>query len=350
MLLANSKPLLRLPSFAWSVLALYWSAALVGMLYSLRWLQFKGKRNDLLGWALGMQRIFKFKVMKIGQGQLYRGKCIYLINHRSWADMLVDQYVTEGRGMFMSRWAMFFVFPPLMASMLVIKVILMFKRGKIADKEGFNRWIDCKLQESPQPALVVYPEGHRSTSVHSLPLKRGMLHYAYSRKMAVQVIIGLNKEAILAEKQMKACFGQTVGVAYSDVIDPSNFDGFDKFMSEVQKTWDAQWHQVFSSQLEGLPELQPSPPDLEYPEHIRWLQALVIPLNILLLLWLGCKSLSWGVALLGICGPMRLPVIVLTAVWIAISFAQAWQPADIPKVEVNGKHKQQYAKLHEKER
>lgn len=30
---------------------------------------------------------------------------------------------------------MFFVFPPLMASMLVIKVILMFKRGKIADKE-----------------------------------------------------------------------------------------------------------------------------------------------------------------------------------------------------------------------
>jgi hypothetical protein len=108
-----------------------------------------------------MQALFRFKVLRIGEGQLYRGNCIYLvssvtgaygdtgrspcslwltvfflaavlcsasclastaavcspalrldrcqgalqINHRSWADMLVDQYVTEGRAMFMSRWA-----------------------------------------------------------------------------------------------------------------------------------------------------------------------------------------------------------------------------------------------------
>ena len=43
------------------------------------------------------------RVLKVGSQQLYRGKCVYLFNHRSWADFIVDQYVTEGRSLFMSR-------------------------------------------------------------------------------------------------------------------------------------------------------------------------------------------------------------------------------------------------------
>lgn len=81
-----------------------------------------------------MKLFFRFTVLKVGQRDLYRGKCIYLVrradlgqpaalrqcplrralttlpshapqcNHRSWADFMVDQYVTEGRSLFMSRW------------------------------------------------------------------------------------------------------------------------------------------------------------------------------------------------------------------------------------------------------
>lgn len=49
----------------------------------------------------------------------------------------------------------------------------------------------------------------------SLPLKRGMLHYAYSRKLPVQVIIAANKEAVLSEKHSTARFGQTIWAGYS---------------------------------------------------------------------------------------------------------------------------------------
>lgn len=46
----------------------------------------------------------------------------------------------------------------------------------------------CWLLSRPgPPLLLLLPAGHRSRLPHSLPLKRGMLHYAYSRKMPVQV-------------------------------------------------------------------------------------------------------------------------------------------------------------------
>ena len=61
----------------------------------------------------------------------------------------------------------------------------------------------------------MYPEGHRSTLGESLPLKRGMLHYAYSRKLPVQVVIGANKEAIISEKHCTARLNQTAVVGYS---------------------------------------------------------------------------------------------------------------------------------------
>jgi 1-acyl-sn-glycerol-3-phosphate acyltransferase len=37
---------------------------------------------------------------------------------------------------------------------------------------------------------MIYPEGHRSTRPRPLALKRGMLHYAYSRKLPLQVGAG----------------------------------------------------------------------------------------------------------------------------------------------------------------
>lgn len=53
--------------------------------------------------------------------------------------------------------------------------------------QGFNKWIDRELEQSPQCGLIVYPEGHRNTLPGALPLKRGMLYYAHSRGLPVQV-------------------------------------------------------------------------------------------------------------------------------------------------------------------
>jgi len=127
--------------------------------------------------------------------------------------------------------------------MWIVRAVLIFKRGAVANKvvrylrhicllpvfavidgrvlllQKFNSWIDEQWEKSTQTALGVYPEGHRSTDGKSLPLKRGMLHYAYDRQIPVQIVIGGNKEAILSEKKMNVGFGQTVTVGYSGSSD-----------------------------------------------------------------------------------------------------------------------------------
>lgn len=53
--------------------------------------------------------------------------------------------------------------------------------------QKFNLWLDAELAEGPQNSLLVYPEGKRSQKEESLPLKRGMLRYAFTRRLPVQV-------------------------------------------------------------------------------------------------------------------------------------------------------------------
>ena len=59
--------------------------------------------------------------------------------------------------------------------------------------------------------------GHRSTRPTSLPLKRGMMHYAYSRRLPVQIIVTKGKEHVLSEKTMSIHFGRTLVTGFSKV-------------------------------------------------------------------------------------------------------------------------------------
>lgn len=47
--------------------------------------------------------------------------------------------------------------------------------------------VHCTPTPTFDPHHVCIMQGHRSTLGEPLPLKRGMLHYAYSRKLPVQV-------------------------------------------------------------------------------------------------------------------------------------------------------------------
>ena len=79
----------------------------------------------------------------------------------------------------------------------------------------------CKQQtfrNLPSVDEVLCRAGHRSTRPQSLPLRRGMLHYAYSRQLPIQIVVTDGKEAVISEKHMSAHFGQTLLVGYSDVI------------------------------------------------------------------------------------------------------------------------------------
>lgn len=320
--------LLKWPLFVWAVLTLYWSVVAVSLTGHLKWLKLRGKRNDIFAWADGMRWLFRLRILKIGDQPLYRGKCVYLFNHRSWADFIVDQWVTEGRSLFMGRWAVAAVFPTFLMSMLATRSVILFKRGSIADKDRFNKWIDRQLEESPQHALSVYPEGHRSTHGESLPLKRGMLHYAFRRRLPVQIVIGANKEAILSEKHHTARLNQVAAVGFSEVIHAEQYDSFDAFMAKVQQTWDAQWDAVFSADWEGLHEFPAARIDNEYPLFLslRMLGAVLLNWAAFVFVWYHSLRLwRWALSLLG---PAQPAALVLLALWVAASVAAYSQPVD----------------------
>lgn len=235
--------------------------------------------------------------------------------------------MTEGRTLFMSRWAVAYVFPLFMIPMWFVRAVLIFRRGSIADKKRFNEWIDAEWAKSTQTALGVYPEGHRSTTGQSLPLKRGMLHYAYDRKIPVQTVIGGNKESILSEKRFVVGFGQTVTVGYSEVIYPKNFDNFEAFMKVVQDTWDKEWEEVFTTDWKDLPEL----PDPMPFRHVPWSNALklfiICPIEIAALL-----GMFWGIFSLiqkfysRLGAPYNILTVLVALGYVWLTFAFAWKP------------------------
>ena len=78
-----------------------------------------------------------------------------------------------------------------------------------------------------------------------------MLHYAFSRKMAVQTVIAANKEAVISEKKLLARLGQTIVVGYGPVIETSQFETFQAFFDALQSTWDKEWDRVFAADAAG---------------------------------------------------------------------------------------------------
>lgn len=269
-----------------------------------------------------------YKALQVGKESLYQGKCMYLCNHRSWADFIVDQYTTQGRSMFMSRWAVFFVFPVFLTASKVMGGLLLFKRGTVKNKDEFNARVDEELAKSPQPALTVYPEGHRSTKGQSLPLKTGMLKYAFTRKMPVQIVIGANKESVLSERHCTARFGQTIAVGYSPVLRPDSFNEFEDFLKAVQQRWDKQWDEVFSADWEGLLELPDFEPDYQYPLTTR-LQLLLIYI-VSVALWV---LTVWGTikitdSVLGMFGLLKPVLMILGVMYVGASLWLYSRPVD----------------------
>ncbi len=82
-------------------------------------------------------------------------------------------------------------------------------------------------------ASCVPSSGHRSTRSTSLPLKRGMLYYAHSRKLPVQIITTRGKEHVLSEKLLRAGYGVTLVTAFSRVIESEGAADFEAFSAEV---------------------------------------------------------------------------------------------------------------------
>lgn len=323
---------LSFPSFLVLLAAIFWSPVLGSQTGRLKWWRWRGPRNDTLGMVTFItEQAARARVVQTGaRGLERRPRMMYLPNHRSFADFFLDQWITEGRAATLSRLAVGGVFPLVMASLVAVRSIILFQRGgrRVRAKESFNAWLDDKLAKSSQKSFLIYPEGHRSTKGQSLPLKTGMLKYAFSRRMPVQTIISANKEAVMDEKALSAHFGQTVVVGFSEVIDPADFGSFEDFMAKVQSTWDAEWERVLAADpADGKP--LPSPAhNLDYPLSIRLREDLTILASMLLFVLVVCAAVA-GAVLLAKRNAVLLGVLAtLLGAWLCASIYACSKPCD----------------------
>lgn len=110
---------------------------------------------------------------------------------------------------------------------------------------------------TPMPLFTLLPllMHHNATitvakSITALPHYQLMAAVSLSG-VAVQIVMSANKESVMSEKAMRAGFGQTIVVGYSEPVHSSQFPTFDDFANKVQREWDHQWQRVYSSQPEG---------------------------------------------------------------------------------------------------
>ena len=254
-------------TFLLSVFVMYWSLPLTVAFGE--WTNSYKCRNDVFAWTLFLLRFFKVRLYRAGEQECYRdGPCIWLCNHRDWGDFFIDLYVVEGRAGFLSRLAVLVAFPVFGIYGLVTRTAVFFRRNtKGRDFSKFNEYITQQIKRGPCQGIVVYPEGTRNVKAESLPLRRGMLRYAYAERTPVQVVITTNKEQVLSQKLGKASFGARCVVSYGGLIKPSDHADFEAFFEAVKDAWEAQWETAYGTRVADAKEVLPSEMKLFVPHY-----------------------------------------------------------------------------------
>jgi len=207
-----------------------------------------------------MRPLFGFKFAKQGKHDVYRPgptkKAIWLINHRSWADFFIDHILTGNQGAYLSRWLVIVAVPILGITGYLGDWIWFFKRppqrpsgvppptGSDVSRSYLYNSLDNKFENTPWKGLIVYPEARRNLRPESLPLKFGMIKYAYEKSIEVQIIMTKDKEKVLNEKSLTSHHGVVILVQYSEVFNPEDYDNLEAFIEAIKATWESMWKDV----------------------------------------------------------------------------------------------------------
>lgn len=177
--------------------------------------------------SLFMSPILNFsncKLYRTSQDKVSHSKnIIYFSNHRSWADFIIDNVITEYCSKFVSRIEVAYILPlcVYINGYLLFDKMIFFKRGKTNISE-FEKLIKYhQVNNKSGNDILVYPEGTRRSGLnYACDLKKGLVYYAYKENCPIQFIISKNKEKFLNEKTLTAEQNVNVFVHYSGVYYP----------------------------------------------------------------------------------------------------------------------------------
>eukprot|EP00696_Hemimastix_kukwesjijk_P016304 gnl/Hemi2/4683_TR1617_c0_g1_i1.p1 gnl/Hemi2/4683_TR1617_c0_g1~~gnl/Hemi2/4683_TR1617_c0_g1_i1.p1 ORF type:complete len:342 (-),score=111.93 gnl/Hemi2/4683_TR1617_c0_g1_i1:106-1131(-) len=200
-----------------------------------------------------VERYFQVRVTQLdGSQELLPSstRALYLFPHRSWGDFFIHQYLMRGAAASLARLMVGAVFPVFMLCRFLDDGVWFFNSGKV-QRDDFANWLDHMFSINTKNGLIVYPEGHRNLKSEPLPLRRGMVHYAFRKNMPVQIVMTHNTEAVLSEKEFRWQCGCTIPYRVCAPLWPKDFVDKDAFFEAVEQLFKAQFASVHALCSDG---------------------------------------------------------------------------------------------------
>ena len=142
-----------------------------------------------------------------------------------------------------------------------------FKRQRGLDRAAFAKFMEDEWTKRSTFGMIAYPEGTRNQLPDALPLKTGVLQFAYEYKHPVQCVITSGKEHACNEKRLAVKRNQTLITSCSEAIDPAKFDTMEAFVSKVREAFNETWKAAYSTKEEDAvpynPPMGATPPTFQ---------------------------------------------------------------------------------------
>eukprot|EP01013_Petalomonas_cantuscygni_P022482 TRINITY_DN4330_c0_g1_i1.p1 TRINITY_DN4330_c0_g1~~TRINITY_DN4330_c0_g1_i1.p1 ORF type:complete len:281 (+),score=24.04 TRINITY_DN4330_c0_g1_i1:107-949(+) len=198
-------------------------------------------------WLNGMQHFLGVRWRQHPASvSLIEGPCIYLMNHRSWADFFLDAYIVGGHASYLSRIGVLLVCPPMGFCAWLCDRIIFFRRGR-ATRVGLAEHIaQAESRWSPRhQRLLCYPEGHRNHGKAPLELRDGGLDLIYQKKIVCQIVITTNKEHVVSERFLSVHRGVTCTVLRAPSMDPATYASAAEWKAGVRTLFAETWQKAY---------------------------------------------------------------------------------------------------------
>lgn len=170
--------------------------------------------------------------------------CVFLCNHRCWADFFVDQALCGGAA-YLSRLLVIVGVPTSSLYAWLGRSTWYFNRKSGIDRTQFGSFIESLWKLRPDHGLIVYPEGTRNLGDEPKRLKTGVIQYAYEHDHPVQAVVTAGKERVINEKKMSASMNQLVVTHVSPVLHPKDFDNKEDFIAAARKLFTDSWAKAY---------------------------------------------------------------------------------------------------------
>ena len=200
-----------------------------------------------LNWAMGIRLHKKHGSPPINDD----GPTILLGNHRGVADISIHDVITEGSASFLGRYIVAFMLPAIWFMTRWVNTVWYFKRGGNANSmDKFYAWLDKNFEwpYNMRKNLIVFPEGHRNDTNRPLPVRSGMLQYAWARKYKVQIYIVKGSENVMDERAISCDFAHhDLHYLVDKPIDPLYYRSADEFVEHVKKRYESKFYEIYNA-------------------------------------------------------------------------------------------------------